>query len=199
MGIFWLPSALQVFRKEYPEVDFELVISNAVTNLSKRDADIALRMFEPQQPDLVSRRLADVEFGLYCHKDYLAEVGPITRVEDLSRHTMIGFDQGQYWLNKARKSGFPLSESDFNYKTDNLVAQYALILAGCGIGGMNVQATTMYPQLTRILEDIVVIEPLQCWIVCHREVQYNSRIRILMQFLGDWFDTKLCAEMAVKF
>jgi DNA-binding transcriptional LysR family regulator len=60
VGVYLLPTAIAAFKKHHPKVNIEIVISNLSSSLSKREADIALRMFRPTQPDLVVRRLPDL-------------------------------------------------------------------------------------------------------------------------------------------
>ena len=105
VGVYLLPTAIAAFKKPHPKVNIEIVISNLSSSLSKREADIALRMFRPTQPDLVVRRLPDLEIGLFAHADYLREHGEPTTIEEILSCTLIGFDENRDFINNAAELG----------------------------------------------------------------------------------------------
>jgi len=187
IGIYLLPPAIAAFREQHPGVHVEIVITNRVTSLSKRDADIALRMFRPTQPDLVARRLPDLEMGFYAHKDYIAKHGQPTSFEEMMQHNVIGFDEGMDFINGARAFGYELKREDFPLRTDHLLAQLGLMRAGAGINGTHVEIAKHFPELVRVAE-FIDLPKLEFWCVCHADVQFNSRIREMMNFLVAWFD-----------
>ena len=186
IGVYLLPAAITAFRQQHPGVQIELVISNKVSNLSKRDADIALRMFRPEQPDLVAKRLPDMALGFYAHRDYLARHGEPKTPEEFLQHTIIGEDENTEFIDGAARLGFPLTRNNFALRTDHNLAQINLGRAGAGIFVTHVALARQWPELQQVLEWIP-LPAMEFWIVCHSDVQYNSRIRALMNFLGQWF------------
>lgn len=186
VGIYMLPQALAKFRQLHPAVHIELLISNEVSSLNKREADIALRMFSPSQPDLVARRLPDLPLGFYAHRDYLKQYGDPSSMESLSGHTMIGYDQVTEYIEAAAKLGFPLVRDSFAFRTDHLLAQLAMARAGGGIVATHRRLVHLWPELVPVMQ-WVSLPALEFWIVCHSDVQYNSRIRELSRFLFEWF------------
>lgn len=186
VGVYLLPPALAAFRELHPGVHVEVVITNRASSLSKRDADIALRMFRPTQPDLVARRLPDLEMGFYAHKDYIARHGTPADFGEFFNHTIIGFDENLDFINGARAMGFDLTKKNFALRTDHLLAQVALLRAGAGICGTHVEIARHFPELVRVLE-FIKLPRLEFWCVCHADVQFNNRIREMMNFLVDWF------------
>jgi len=186
VGIYLLPPAITAFREQHPGVHVEIVISNRVSSLSKREADIAMRMFRPTQPDLVVRRLPDMELGFYAHRDYVAKHGEPSSIEDFQQHTVIGYDESMEYIEAAARLGYTFVRDNFALRTDHMLAQIHLARAGAGIVGTHVELAKHWPELVRILK-WVPLPALEYWIVCHRDVQYNSRIRELMQFLANWF------------
>jgi len=188
IGIYMLPPAIAAFREQHPGVHVEIVITNRISSLSKRDADIALRMFRPTQPDLVARRLPDLEMGFFAHKNYIARHGRPASFEEMMQHSVIGFDEGMDFINGARAFGYELKREDFPLRTDHLLAQLGLMRAGAGISGTHVEIAKHFPELVRIME-FIDLPKLEFWCVCHADVQFNSRIREMMNFLAEWFDT----------
>lgn len=181
IGVYLLPPAIAAFREQHPGMQIEVVITNRASSLSKREADIALRMFRPQQPDLVARRLPDLALGFYAARDYIARHGVPADLDAIKGH-VIGFDEGMEFIEEAARHGYALQRNDFPLRTDHLLAQINLIRVGAGIGVTHVGLASRFPELQRVLEE-VPLPPLQFWCVCHRDVQYNSRIRAVMQFL----------------
>ena len=186
VGIYLLPPAIAAFRQHYPAVHIEIVISNRASSLSKREADVALRMFTPTQPDLVARRLPDLELGFYAHRDYLQRFGEPKDIESFKRHSIIGFDEDMDFIDGAAQLGYQFVRDNFALRTDHMLAQIGLLRAGAGICGTHVALASHWPELVRILE-WVPLPALPFWCVTHRDVQYNSRIREVMQFLIAWF------------
>ena len=186
VGIFLLPPALAEFRRLHPGVQIEIVISNYASSLSKREADIALRMFRPTQPDLVARRLPDMALGFYAHQDYVAQFGDPANMDEFKGHTVIGYDENMEFIEGAAQLGYHLVRQNFALRTDHLLAQINLARSGAGITGVHVGLTRFWPELVPVMQ-WVPIPALEFWIVCHSDVQYNSRIRALNHFLADWF------------
>jgi DNA-binding transcriptional LysR family regulator len=186
VGFYLLPPALAAFRAQHPGVQIEIVISNRASSLSKREADIALRMFRPQQPDLVARRLPDLPLGFFASRAYLERRGTPNTIDEFKSHDVIGFDEDTGFLDGAARLGYKLKREDFPLRTDHMLTQISLLRAGAGVGVSHVDLARHFPELVRILEDIP-LPALEFWCVCHRDVQHNSRIRALLQHLIQWF------------
>lgn len=187
VGIYLLPPAVAALRQQHPGVHVEIVISNRASSLSKREADIALRMFRPPQPDLVARRLPDLALGFFAHRDYLERHGVPAVIEDFKRHSVIGFDKAMDFIDGAARLGYRFVRDDFAVRSDHMLAQMALLRAGAGIGALHLGLARHFPELTRLLPDLP-LPALEFWCVCHRDVQHSARIRAVMQHLIGWFD-----------
>lgn len=186
VGIYVLPAAIATFREQHPAVQIEVVISNRASSLHKREADIALRMFRPTQSDLIARRLPDMQLGFFAHQDYLTLHGTPETFEDLKQHTLIGFDQNPDFIEGAKAMGYTFSNTDFALRTDNLMLQIQLACQGAGIVGTHTRLAEQLTDLKHILS-WVPIPPLEFWVVCHADIQYNARILAFKTYLIDWF------------
>ena len=108
------------FLDLYPDVRVELILSNEELDLAMREADVAIRLRRPAQPDLIQRRLFTVHFHAYASKDYIKRFGEPKSLEDLDNHRIVSFggDQPSYlmavhWLSTAGREpheprGLPL-------------------------------------------------------------------------------------------
>jgi len=186
IGTYLLPPALAAFRALHPGVQIEIDVSNETTSLSKRDADIALRMYRPTQPDLVARRLPDSELGFFASADYIAQNGTPDDIETYKKHSIIGSDRNMEMVQKLNKLGYEFNSYDIDLRTDHLLQQINLARSGAGIVITHVGVARRLPELQRIMEWFP-IPPLESWVVCHSDTQYNSRIRELTKFLPEWF------------
>ena len=90
VATYWLPGIVGDLRRAEPEIRIEIVPTDRSENLLYREADIALRMYRPEQLDVVTRHLGDVSLGLFAHRDYLARRGRPETVAELAGHDLIG-------------------------------------------------------------------------------------------------------------
>lgn len=187
VGYYLLPPAIAAFRELHPGVQIEVVITNRASSLNKREADIALRMFRPQQPDLVARRLPDMALGFFAHRDYIRKRGVPGNLEEFKQHTVIGYDKDMEFIEGAGRMGHTFTAHDFPVRTDAMPVQINLARAGAGIIGTHVGLARHWPELQQILE-WVPLPALEFWVVCHSDTQYNSRIRAVMNFLIKRFE-----------
>ena len=125
IGVEVLPSIIAQLQSEHPALKVELVLTNRVQDLLRREADIAIRMTQPKQDLLIARRVGQVELGLHAHKKYLRDHGTLHTLVDLAEHALIGFDEETSFLRAARKA-MPVWRRDaFALRTDSDLAQLA--------------------------------------------------------------------------
>lgn len=182
IGVEVLQPVLAGLGARYPELRIELVLSNRVHDLLRREADIAVRMTPPRQDLLIARRVGTVELGLFAHADYLARRGVPARPAELASHALIGFDEETPFLRAAKKWLPGWQRENFAQRTDSDVAQLALIRAGAGIGICQVAIAARDPQLVRVLANDVTI-PLETWLVMHEDLRNSARCRVAFDAL----------------
>ncbi len=177
-----LPPIIADLRREEPLIQIEIVASDASQNLLRRDADIALRMFDPTQNTLIARKLGDTPLGLYAAKSYIARKGKPQSLHDILDHDVIGFDRADDVLKGYATHGFPVTRNQFPVRTDDQMVCWHLLLAGAGIGFAQCLLADAQPELECI--DIGMNLPaLPVWLVMHEEVRSNARIRRVADFL----------------
>lgn len=178
-----LPPVLQQMRLALPQVQVELVASNEVSNLLRREADIALRMVQPEQGSLVARQIGKATLGAYAHRDYLARRGIPREPADLRGHELLGGDRNDDILRGFTAFGMPLRKDDFVMRTDDLVAYWQCVRAGLGIGFVTDYLARTDSAVVGLLP-MLKIPPIPMWLVVHREVRSNRRIRAVYDFLA---------------
>ena len=188
MGAEVLPPMLSRLRLAYPGLEFELVLSNSVDNLLRRDADIAVRMVEPIQEALVVKKLGSVIVGLHAHKDYLKRAGTPLSVSDLSRHSLVGFDRETPEL-RAMRARIPGSEElRFAFRADSDIAQLQAIRSGFGIGFCQLGLARRDPTLVRVLSDAIGLK-LGVWLAMHENLRSTPRCRAVFDRLAKELST----------
>ena len=178
-----LPPLLARMRTALPEVQVELVSSNEVSNLLRREADIALRMVPPEQASLVARKIGRVTLGAYAHRDYLRRRGTPRKFEDLLAHDIIGSDRDETLLRGFASFGFPVAKEAFSFRTDDLIAQWEAVRAGLGIGFI-ADYVARGDKLVLPLLPQLKVPPLPIWLTVHREIRTSRRIRAVYDFLA---------------
>ncbi len=180
---FLLPPILVALREEEPSIQVELVASDLAQNLLRRDADIALRMFDPTQNALVARRLGDTPLGLFGSRAFLARCGPIRTIEEMLRHGVIGFDRSDAMLKAFAVQGHPVTREDFPVRCDDQMVYWNLLVAGAGLGFAQVLLASRHPDLEQVQVGLQ-LPVLPVWLVMHEEVRSNARVRRVADFLG---------------
>jgi len=178
-----LPPVLARMRRELPEVQVELVASNEVANLLRREADIALRMVRPAQASLVARRIGAVALGAYAHRDYLRRQGAPREPADLLRHELIGNDRNDDVLRGFAALGQPAERAHFAFRTDDLLAYWQAVRAGLGIGFVADYLARTDPDVVAVLPQLQLPQ-LPVWLTVHREIRTSRRIRAVYDFLA---------------
>jgi DNA-binding transcriptional LysR family regulator len=178
-----LPQVLTQMRQDLPEIQIELVASNAVSNLLRREADIAVRMLRPTQATLVAKKIGELEMGIFGHRDYLARRGTPRRAEDLFAHELIGNDTDDTITRAARALGHELGKESFSLRSDDLMVQWHAVRSGFGLGFLSLYQAQTEPELQRVLPALK-IAPLPMWLAVHREIRTSQRIRAVYDYLA---------------
>ena len=179
-----LPRVLVRLQRRHPEIEVELVGSNELTNLLRREADIAVRMVRPAQASLIARKLGEIEIVVAAHESYLANAPPLREPQDLPAHRLIGFDRDDSILRGFARLGVPLARSDFAFRTDDQVAYTRLVTEGAGVGFVAGYTLRQWPGVLRLLPELA-IPSLHCWLAVHREIRSNPLVRTVYDFLAE--------------
>ncbi|MEM6986180.1 MAG: LysR substrate-binding domain-containing protein, partial [Pseudomonadota bacterium] len=185
-----LPAVLAELQLEQPEIGFDIVATDATANLLQREADIAVRMFRPEQANLITRRLGELQFGAFAAHSYLARRGEPSSLADLAQHDLIGDDRDDQIRNGLKALGMPLSPDMFRIRSEDSVTSWSLVLAGCGIGITHVMRGESEPAVKRVLPDVPPLS-MPVWLTSHSELRTSARVRVVYDFLADRLSEKL--------
>ncbi len=178
---FLLPPIVAALRVDHPGITVELVASNAVVDLRRREADIAVRGVAPTHPDLIARRMPDETAGLWAARAYLDRIGPLDSAADLARAEILNFDHGTALPDGLVRAGLPVRPRQFPTVAANQLVQWALCRAGAGLCVMVNAVGAADPGVVRVVPEVELSIPR--WLVCHRELRTSRRLRIVWERL----------------
>ena len=185
-GSHWLASRVGGFLSTYPEVSMTLLLDDSDLDLAMREADVAIRMHPPKQPDLVQRHLMTIQWDILASKEYLAAHGTPARPEDLDDHAMILFGDYQppvadiNWLSLAgRRAGQPRRAV---LEVNSLHAMAMAARAGVGIAALPNWMRDEVEGLEPILPDLKPPK-VEVFFVYPEELRNSKRVAVFRDFL----------------
>ena len=185
MATFVLPAIIGRLRQLQPGIRVEIIASNEASDLKRREADIAIRAFRPTQPDLIARKLSDLTASLYATPVFLERFRQPLQPEDLRAAEWLGFSTNNpEYMAALQERGFVLSEHNFTVRTDNHMVHWELTKQGVGIGMMPVEIGDAEPLVQRVFPGKAVFKG-EIWLVSHRELRMNRRVRTVFDFLAE--------------
>jgi len=187
---FVLPPILAELRQEEPGIKLDLVSTDSTENLLFREADIAVRMYRPEQLDVITSHVADLPMGLFAAPAYLDRVGRPQTVEDLLTCDLIGYDRDDRMLRGMREMGWHVGRDTFPVRTDDQAANWHLVRAGCGVGVCQIAAARCDPAVERLLPDLA-LPSLPVWLTAHESMRRTPRVRRVWDKLASAFSTQL--------
>lgn len=186
-GTLWLTSHIKEFIELFPEVEVNLILADEELDLGMREADVAIRMSPPRQPDLVQRPLMAFPSRIYASEEYLEARGTPEAIEDLDHHDIIVFGQETpspvevvNWLLTA--GARPEAPRRPILKVNNVYGIYRAVRSGLGIAGL---PQFMIPDGTNVVQILPDIEgPItQSYFVYPEELRHSKRISVFRDFL----------------
>lgn len=189
VATYILPALFADLLAQEPELQIELVATNSSENLSLREADIAVRMVQPDQQDLIARKIGDIEIGLFAAQAYLDRTSIPTSPADFAQHTILGYDKSDLIIRGMAAFGMQAKRTDFAFRIDNQVAYLEAIRAGVGIGASQRRQAQRY-DLIEVLPSLN-LPSLPVWLAAHTELRTSARVRRVFDFLADHLPAQL--------
>jgi DNA-binding transcriptional LysR family regulator len=187
IGIFWLPKKLAEFHKQFPQLSVEVNIDNKNVNLLRREADVAVRLARPEQPDLICRKAGRFRMALYASKEYLAQNGTPKRLADLRDHYLIGFDPAMGYSKSRIKLESLFTQQNIRHRSNSHMEMIEATRSGIGCSVLSCLIADSHEELVRLYPGKVYHDQ-DIWLVTHSEIHKNARIRAMFDFLVQAFD-----------
>jgi DNA-binding transcriptional LysR family regulator len=173
------------FRAAQPGIEIELLIDNRALDLSRREADVALRATRPAEGDLFGRKLADMAWAVYGSPAYLKVHGAPNDAAALAGHALIGWGltaappvAAADWLGRH------LPESAVVFRSSSLINQLVAARAGIGLALLPCYLADPEPEIVRVLPPIPELV-LELWMITHNGLKNTARVRAFMELVGE--------------
>lgn len=177
-----LPRILETLHLTAPNIEIEILSDNKVQNLTRRDADIAIRHVRPQQLDLMAQRCRDITAHLYASAEYLETIGKPITTESINSAKFIAFEQIQSSISNLAQMGLSTDKQNFKLITNSSIVSLELVKQGYGIAILPDVIAQQNSSLVPLLaEKHEISGPV--WLVTHRELQTSLRIRLVFDLL----------------
>ncbi|MGD0635476.1 MAG: LysR family transcriptional regulator [Beijerinckiaceae bacterium] len=187
-GTGWLTPRLKPFLELYPDVKIRLLLTDDDLDLGMREADVALRLREPEQPDLIRRKLFTISYHLYAAPSYVAEHGQPQSLDDLAKHRLLSLDVGGNFLDHlnahlylgrgAKNARIP------SFSVNNIPALYGAVAAGLGIATLPDYLVGPGSPLVQMMTQTVTPE-LDVFLVYAEEMKNVARVQVFRDYLVD--------------
>lgn len=187
IGGIWLAQRIKEFLDLYPEVRIQLILTPDELDLSMREADVAIRLRRPDQPDLIQRRLFTIRYHAYAARTYVERFGEPKNVDDLDHHRILclGGDQPPYILALHRLGTLgrhPKDPRPSQLVVNDSTALRNAIETGAGIGMAPDYAMSDNPRVVQVLRD-AEMPTLDCYLVFPEEARSVARLQVFRDFL----------------
>lgn len=178
-----LPPIVATIRERAPQITLVIVATNQLSDLRRREADIAIRHVRPEEPELVGRLIGTSTAGFYASRAWAARHGHPKHLADIASD-LIGFDEGDRFSAHMRNLGIPVEDSDIRLISESAVVVWELVRQGLGVCAMLREVARRTPDLVELFPNLAPIE-VPLWLVTHREVRTSRRIRLVFDILAE--------------
>ena len=179
-----LPPLIRDIRRKAPGITIELISSNSLSDLRRREADIAVRHLRPDEPDLIGRLLREPTASFYASKAWVRRHGHPRTGEEAGQGEFIGADRSGHYLAFLQQHGLQVTEANFSCYSENAVSSWSLTLEGMGITPMMDEIARKTGGVVRVLDDVPPVR-FPIWLVTHRELRTSPRIRMVFDWLAE--------------
>jgi len=183
VAAWMLPPLVRQLREQEPGIAVEVISSNVLSDLIRREADIAIRHVKPDQPELIARLVRETTASFYASEDWVRAHGHPRTAADAAALPFVGSDRLGRYLGYLQDHGLPLTEANFSCFADHSVAHWALVQQGMGIGAMMDDIACDTPGIVRVLDEVPPVR-FPIWLVTHRELRTARRIRVVFEALA---------------
>ncbi|MDF1750502.1 MAG: LysR family transcriptional regulator [Alphaproteobacteria bacterium] len=182
-----LPPALKKLRQAAPGITVEIIASTDVQDLKHREADIAIRHVRPSQADLIAKYIRSVSMRLYATSAYLDHIGRPGPQDDLGHVDFIGYERTNVLVDRLLQTGLNMpsltAEGAFRITSQNEAVTWSMVQNGLGVGLIPEDLADPIEGIERAFPSIAPIK-VPIWLVAHRELRTNRRIRIVFDVLS---------------
>ena len=187
IGVSWIAPRLKEFRALYPHIHVSILLEDRVLNLGMREADAAIRLYKPEQPDLIQRHITAMNFSICAGKKYKPKEDLPKKLEDLKDHTLISYPDrimmpyhNPNWL--VEKAGLVSDGNPNIIQINSIPAILQAVKSGAGIAVLPNFMIQNDPEIVPLLENVKA-EPVDMYFVYPEERRHSKRIALFRDFI----------------
>jgi DNA-binding transcriptional LysR family regulator len=184
VSAYLLPDIVARIRREAPQMTIAVVSSNSLSDLRRREADIAIRHVRPTEPELIGQLACEMTANFYASDTWIARNGMPTGAAALHAVDLMGIEPVEQFAAHLSKAGIPVLAERIRVVSENSVVLWQMVQRGLGIGVMLREVAERTPGVTRLLPGQPAT-PVPVWLVSHRELRTSRRVRLVFEILAD--------------
>ncbi len=184
ISAYLLPEVLGHVRSCAPQVTVVVQATDSISDLRRREADIAIRHVRPTEPELVGRRIAELKAHFHASRGWVAKNGLPQTAADIGQLELLGYEPLGQFIDHLGKAGIDVREDQFRIVSSSAVALWEMTRAGLGVGMILSECAARMPELVRVLPSLPEI-PVPVWLVTHRELQTSRRVRLVFDAIAE--------------
>lgn len=186
LGQRYVVPAIAKLRAEHPGIDVVCVTSPGMANLTRREADIAIRILRPESPDLIVRRLAQLESGIYASRAYLAARGEPSEGSAFEGHDLVMYQQPVVPSMWDALCGESTHRGRVAFQTSSTMMLFEAAVAGLGVTELPCFRADHEPALVRVMPGRR--DRFDVWLVAHADLYKTARIQAFIDVVAREFD-----------
>lgn len=183
---YFVMEAVRRVHAQHPDIRVTLSTAIQLSNLTRREADLAIRNLRPDNPDLIHRHLARKEVGLYASRSYLAAHGEPRPGTAFAGHTLVTYQQSVLPGWSDTFCGEPTGNGRIGLELNSGLMIIEAVAAGLGIGELPTHMAPDYPELVRIWPHRS--ESYDLWLVMHGDLNRTARVRAVADAIVEVFE-----------
>jgi DNA-binding transcriptional LysR family regulator len=172
------------FHHKYPDIHIDLITSNNFANLSRREADVALRPTRNPSEGLVGRKLCIIGWAIYGSKQYLRKYGQPATPEEMAQHDVISTDESLSHIAAIRWLKRYVPDETIVLSSGSVMPMLAAAIAGLGLCPLPCWMGDSDPRLVQVFPPLRE-NASELWLLTHRDLRHTARIRAFMDYIGN--------------
>lgn len=185
LGARFVLPALARLRRSQPGIEVVMVTSHQIANLTRREADIAIRTLRPDAPELIARRLAQLGLGLFAAPAYLADRGEPREGDAFAGHDLLVYQRSVVPSMWESLCGEPITRGRVVFQTSSTTMLFEAAVNGLGIAELPTYRAVREPRLVRVMPKRQ--DRFDVWLVAHADLYKTARVQNVIAAIADEF------------
>ncbi|WP_421982038.1 LysR family transcriptional regulator [Roseibium sp.] len=184
MAAYVLPDIFKDLRRKAPGIEIRVISTNSLSDLRRREADIAIRHVAPDHPELYARKLRDANGRIFAARSYLERFGRKLTIADAPDLDFLGYEDNEQLIGYLRALGLDVTQANIKISSPNLLVAWEYVRLGFGLGVGGDEIAARCPEIVPAFEDAPAVS-FPIWLVTHRELHTSLRIRTVFDHLAE--------------